>query len=88
MLTWLVVGGNCWMNLNKRGMMVRGLDFIKPGMCIMVDGDMGTVKGANKSANLDVVFDGDNQPMNCHPTWETVYYGDNGEVIADFTEPK
>lgn len=67
---------------------LRGIDFARIGMQIEVSGDMGTIKGLNSSANLDVVFANQakygKHAHNCHPTWETRYFNERGEVIADY----
>lgn len=69
-----------------------GLDFPRIGMMVHVDGDIGTIVGMNGSGNLDVVFANQQKygkhKHNCHPTWETVYFGQDGEIIADYREAK
>jgi len=37
-------------------------------------------------ANLDVLFDGEKQKTNCHPTWEIIYFNTNGSICRDFRE--
>ena len=64
----------------------RGIEFVFQGMRIRVAGKMGTVVGGNSNQNLDVVLDGNWFISNCHPLWETVYYGDNGNVVAEYTD--
>lgn len=68
----------------------RGMDFVRIGMTIEVDGKRGKIVGTNMSANLDVVFDDREKhgkhAHNCHPTWETRYFNGSGEVIADYRE--
>lgn len=70
----------------------RGIDFARIGMQVEVDGDMGTIVGMNSSANLDVVFVNQLKfgkgKSNCHPTWQTRYFDADGNVIADYREPK
>ena len=63
---------------------IRGIEFVRIGMRVEVDGRSGVIVGANNSANLDVIFDGQNHKGNVHPYWETVYFGDNGEVLRDY----
>jgi hypothetical protein len=70
----------------------RGIDFARIGMMVEVNGEIGTIKGMNSSANLDVVFA--NQAKrgkgshNCHPTWETRYFDAAGAVVADYRKSK
>lgn len=65
----------------------RNIEFAYQGMRIEVDGKMGTIVGGNSSGNLDVVFDGQWRPQNCHPGWMTKYFDKNGNVIQDNTLP-
>ena len=60
----------------------REIPFAKIGMKVRVGDRMGTIKGSNYSANLDVEFDGDDFVSNCHPHWNITYYSANGEVLA------
>jgi hypothetical protein len=66
----------------------RGIDFARIGMQVEVEGDIGTIVGMNSSANLDVVFANQmkygKRKHNCHPTWETRYFDDEGKVLADY----
>ncbi len=62
----------------------RGIEFAKIGMKISVGGKFGVVIGANSSMNLDVDFSGDGVKSNCHPTWETIYYDRNNDIIKNF----
>jgi hypothetical protein len=66
----------------------RGMDFVRIGMAVEVDGKRGKIKGMNSSANLDVVFDDTaargKHAYNCHPTWETRYFDENDVCIADY----
>jgi hypothetical protein len=64
----------------------RGLPFVKRGMRVEMDGKPGRVAGANSSANLDIIFDGDNYSQNCHPYWRMKYFGNGGEVIKEFND--
>lgn len=66
----------------------RGLTFIEIGMRVSVDGKMGTVAGENASGNLDVFLDGDKHTSNVHPTWETIYYADDGTVLRSYVKAK
>lgn len=69
---------------------LRGMDWVRLGMMVEVDGDLGTIKGTNSSANLDVVFANQlkygNGKSNCHPTWQTRYFDAEGNVIRDYTK--
>ncbi len=62
----------------------RGIPFAKKGMRIKVDGKKGVIKDFNSSANLNVLFDGEKVKVNCHPTWESVFYDEDENIIADF----
>ena len=72
----------------RRNAEYRGVPFVRAGMPVEVDGQRGVIVGVNSSANWDVLFDQDsrwgNQVVNCHPTWEIVYFDDDGTVIKDF----
>ncbi|MFH0995776.1 MAG: hypothetical protein V1844_09810 [Pseudomonadota bacterium] len=67
---------------------LRGMDFVKIGMMVEVNGEIGTVVGMNSSANLDVIFSNQLKhgkgKSNCHPTSETRYFDAAGKVIADY----
>lgn len=67
----------------------RDLPFAKVGMAIEVEGHRGVIVGANDSSNFDVLFtDGPHAGTkgNSHPHWMTKYFGENGEVLADYTK--
>lgn len=64
----------------------RSIEFAFQGMRISIRGKMGTIVGGNNSLNLDVVMDDNWYISNCHPWWETVYYDDNGHIVADYRE--
>ena len=55
-------------------------------MRISVNGKLGTIVGGNDGLNLDVVMDGNWHTSNCHPWWETIYYDNNKNVLADYRE--
>ena len=65
----------------------RGVDFVRAGMTVIVDGAKGVIVGNNSSANWDVLFDEGTkwggEVLNCHPTWELVYLADDGTVLRD-----
>ncbi|MEN1260574.1 hypothetical protein [Pseudomonas aeruginosa] len=64
----------------------RGIEFARIGMMVEVNGERGTIKGANCSANLDVVFANalkmGRHMHNCHPCWRVKYFDGTGELIA------
>ncbi|TCW35325.1 hypothetical protein EDC32_10837 [Laceyella sacchari] len=62
-----------------------GLDFIKRGMKVRTPKGTGTVTAAYKTY-IRVRLDGEKRPDVFHPTWEMVYYGADGRVLADFRE--
>lgn len=64
----------------------RGIEFARIGMRISVNGRNGKIVGSNHADNLDVRFDGYKHISNCHPTWETRYFADDGSVLASFCE--
>lgn len=66
----------------------RGIPFANIGMRIELEGKRGIIKGVNNSANLDVIFDGEKAKTNCHPTWEMIYFNNNGSICKDFREAK
>lgn len=66
----------------------RNMPFIYHGMRIEVCGKPGVIVGAGSGANLSVVFDGKWHTSNCHPWYETVYYDNAGNVVADYRAKK
>jgi hypothetical protein len=70
----------------KRVARSRGVPFAKVGMRVTVNGRPGAIVGHNESGNFDVLFDGVDFPMNCHPNWMMTYYAEDGSVLAEFTE--
>lgn len=66
----------------------RGMGWVQLGMMVEVDGHLGTIRGMNSSANLDVEFVNQLKwgkgTHNCHPTWETRYFDADGKVIKDY----
>lgn len=68
----------------------RGLDFIEKGMKVELaygtTKKSGVVMGGNKSGNIDLLFDGEKKPQNCHPTWAMKYFDKDGNVIAQYEE--
>lgn len=70
----------------------RDIDFARIGMMVEVDGDIGTITGMNKSANLDVIFTNQlkfgGTKHNCHPTYEVCYFDENGNILKDYRSSK
>jgi len=66
----------------------RGVSYAKIGMRLMVAGKEGRIVGGNSSRNFDVVFPDYAYQVNCHPTWETVYYAEDGTVLGDFRKAR
>ena len=64
----------------------RGLPPIKKGWRCEVDGKPGKVWGGNSGANLNILFDGDNWPMNCHPYWRMKIFNPDGSVVFQSKE--
>jgi len=66
----------------------RGLTFVKKGMKVENTylKKVGIIKSGNSSGNLNVLFEGDKKPQNCHPTWAMKYYDENDKVIAEYGE--
>ena len=59
----------------------RGLPPIKKGWRCEVDGKQGRIWGGNHCANLNILFDGDKKPMNCHPEYKMKIFDDKGNVV-------
>ena len=67
----------------------RNLDFLIPGMKVEFhyppfSPKQGIIVDGNESANLQILFDGEITPQNCHPTWNMTYFSDSGEIIKTF----
>jgi hypothetical protein len=65
----------------------REVPFARNGMVVKVGGWYGKIVGPNSSANFDILFvDGPHRGnvLNCHPNWDITYFGELGEVIAEF----
>ncbi len=62
------------------------LPFLKRGIRVCNHGRYGRVTSAN--SRVKVRFDGWDKSVNCHPTWEMIYYAEDGSVLADFTKKK
>lgn len=69
----------------KRTAEYRGVPFARIGMRVEVGCNAGVIVGKNSSANFNVLFDGDDSPLNCHPSWKFKYFDDDGSVLADYT---
>lgn len=68
----------------------RGLKFVKKGMKVIhTYGNknlVGRIKSGNSSGNLNILFDGEKKPRNCHPTWALKYYDENDNLIVEYGE--
>lgn len=66
----------------------RHMPFVKRGMRVehTYDGKKGRIAGANSSANLNIIFDGENYSRNCHPHWMMKYFDNDGNVIKEYFE--
>jgi hypothetical protein len=66
----------------------RGLKFVKKEMKVQSTYSMkfGIIKSGNESGNLNVLFDGEKQVDNCHPTWCMRYFDADGNVLAEYGE--
>ena len=62
----------------------RGIDFAEIGMQVDCDGKKGRIVGANMSAGLDVLFDGQKHKSNCHPRWRMKYFSKDGELLKAY----
>lgn len=60
------------------------LHFIKRGMRVSMHGKTGTITHADYE--LRVRFEGQKHSSRCHPTWEMIYYAEDGSILADFTK--
>ena len=69
---------------------LRGMDWVRIGMMVEMSGHIGTIKGMNSSANLDVLFANQqrmgSRPLNCHPKWNIRYFDENGNIICFYDE--
>ena len=64
----------------------RGLPNIRKNQRCEVDGRKGKIIGENSSANLNVLFDGDKRPSNCHSYFKMKIFANNGELIYQSSE--
>lgn len=62
----------------------RQMPFVKRGMRVMHRGKWGRVAGANRSANLNIIFDGEKVSKNCHPHWAMRYFDKSGRMVAEY----
>ena len=63
----------------------RNMPFVRRGMRVIHthNGKSGRIAGANSSANLNVIFDGERKSVNCHPFFKMQYF-DNGKLIKEY----
>lgn len=66
----------------------RCMPFVKKGIRVenIYNGRKGRVSGANCSANLKIIFDGDNYSRNCQPKWKMRYFDKNGNIIKEYND--
>lgn len=68
----------------------RGLEFVKIGMKVEHSyggkTQVGKIVSGNSRGNLNILFEGKNNPENCHPTWAMKYFDANGNVLAEYGE--
>jgi hypothetical protein len=68
----------------------RGLNFVKIGMKVEFSyggtRKIGKIISGNSRGNLDILFDGEKETENCHPTWAMKYFDEHGKVLAEFGE--
>lgn len=63
----------------------RCVPFARIGMRVEVSGKSGVIAGKNSSASFDILFDGHDAPMNCHPNWDIKYFDSEGNLLAEYT---
>jgi len=83
------VGGPVTTDDLARTAKYREVPFVRAGMRIKVEEDFGSVVDSNDSANFDVLFETGRHKgliLNCHPTWRTTYFNDDGTVLASFDD--
>ena len=61
----------------------RQLPPLKVGAECEVNGRRGIIVGGNSSANLNVLFDGDNRYLNCHPYYKMRIFNGMGGVAYE-----
>ncbi len=66
----------------------RNMPFAKRGMRVehTYNGKKGRISGANCSANLNIIFDGQKHSENCHPHWMMKYFDGQGQLIKEYGE--
>lgn len=66
----------------------RQMPFLKIGMMVSMEGDVGTVVSSNSSYNLQVVFANQlkhgRHEHSCHPAYKMKYFNEAGEEIASY----
>lgn len=79
--------------MSKRGFLPairvdRHMPWLRLGMVVDVRGKRGIITGGNSCCNIQVRFEGRSWSSNCHPHWETTFYGPDGSVIADYKKAR
>ncbi len=62
----------------------RCMPFVRRGMRVKYNGKNGRIAGANYSANLNIIFDGEKVSINCHPWFMMKYYDKKGNLIKEY----
>lgn len=67
----------------------RGIPFAFMGQRVLLNSNSrgpieGTLCGANRSQNLNVLFDGHTNLENCHPHYQMAYFDASGAIVADY----
>ncbi len=62
----------------------RHMPWLKRGMLIDMNGKRYRVTGGNSQMNINAKPVDGGPVGRLHPWWQTTYYGENGEVIADY----
>ena len=63
------------------------MPFLKKGMRVKAIGKDGVITGTH-SSNLKIRIDGEKKIGRYHPTYETIFYDENGNVLSNTTNIK
>jgi len=66
----------------------RNMPWLERSMRVVVQGKEGRVSTSFGSGYLQIYTYEDQHLGLYHPTWETVYYNDQGEILADYRKKK
>ena len=64
----------------------REMPFVKRGMRVQYKEKWGRVAGANRSCNLNIIFDGEKISKNCHPRCAMRYFDKTGAMVAEYEQ--